>query len=66
MQKDVCSEKIGIRLFTEGNKETTLYAMSQQVNRWVEILTRNINVRGFHEMFKPIRKLGKGNFATVY
>lgn len=25
-----------------------------------------MNQKGFHEMFKPIRKLGKGNFATVY
>jgi serine/threonine protein kinase len=25
-----------------------------------------INQRGFHELFKPLRKLGKGNFASVY
>ena len=23
-------------------------------------------MRGFHELFKPIKKIGKGNFATVY
>ena len=25
-----------------------------------------INQRGFHEIFKPIKKIGKGNFASVY
>ena len=25
-----------------------------------------LNQRGFHELFKPLKKLGKGNFASVY
>ena len=25
-----------------------------------------LNQRGFHELFRPIKKIGKGNFATVY
>ena len=25
-----------------------------------------LNQRGFHEQFKPIKKIGKGNFASVY
>jgi len=25
-----------------------------------------LHQKGFHERFKPLRKLGKGNFATVY
>ena len=29
-------------------------------------MTKKLNQKGFHEMFKPIRKLGKGNFASVY
>ena len=29
-------------------------------------LNAHINQRGFHSQFKPICKLGKGNFATVY
>lgn len=33
---------------------------------WATILGKRMNQKGFHEMFKPIRKLGKGNFATVY
>jgi serine/threonine protein kinase len=29
-------------------------------------LNRYLNQKGFHHQFKPIKKLGKGNFATVY
>lgn len=25
-----------------------------------------VNQRGFHEQFKPKKKIGKGNFASVY
>lgn len=25
-----------------------------------------INRRGFHNLFKPMKKIGKGNFASVY
>lgn len=25
-----------------------------------------LNQKGFHEMFKPMKKLGKGSFASVY
>ena len=30
------------------------------------ILKFKINQRGFHELFKPKKKIGKGNFASVY
>jgi serine/threonine protein kinase len=29
-------------------------------------LNRLINQKGFHSQFKPVKKLGKGNFASVY
>lgn len=29
-------------------------------------LSKFLNQKGFHAQFKPIKKLGKGNFATVY
>ena len=25
-----------------------------------------INRKGFHDLFRPIKKIGKGNFASVY
>lgn len=33
---------------------------------WREELKGRLNQRGFHETFKPIKKIGKGNFASVY
>jgi hypothetical protein len=33
---------------------------------WILHLSKLINQKGFHELFKPIKKLGKGNFASVY
>lgn len=33
---------------------------------WRDALAVRINQRGFHELFKPIKKIGKGNFASVY
>jgi hypothetical protein len=31
-----------------------------------EVLKARLNQRGFHEQFKPKKKIGKGNFASVY
>jgi calcium-dependent protein kinase len=33
---------------------------------WRNILSQHLNQRGFHSLFKPIKKIGKGNFASVY
>jgi serine/threonine protein kinase len=33
---------------------------------WRNLLGKKVNQRGFHELFKPIKKVGKGNFASVY
>ena len=33
---------------------------------WRDVLSKKMNQRGLHELFKPIKKIGKGNFATVY
>ena len=29
-------------------------------------LSHRLNQHGFHQMFRPLKKLGKGNFASVY
>lgn len=34
--------------------------------QWKELLKNYLNQKGFHEQFKPIKKIGKGNFASVY
>ena len=33
---------------------------------WRDVLSPILSQRGFHELFKPIKKIGKGNFASVY
>lgn len=33
---------------------------------WADTFHKRLNERGFHELFKPIKKIGSGNFATVY
>lgn len=38
----------------------------QEVLRWRRVLQDRLNQRGFHEQFTPIKKIGKGNFASVY
>lgn len=36
------------------------------VDIWIKYLTRCLNQLGFHRLYKPVKKLGKGGFATVY
>lgn len=36
------------------------------INYWVKYLGRQITQYGFHKMYRPLKKLGKGGFATVY
>lgn len=58
----------GIRLEREQTKHT-LQFMSDDVEnlkRWRDYLAGRINQRCFHESFKAHRKIGKGNFASVY
>jgi serine/threonine protein kinase len=38
----------------------------KELIHWRNFLETKINQRGFHELFKPIKKIGKGNFASVY
>jgi serine/threonine protein kinase len=57
---------MGIRLCDELERELNVYTDSVMAEQWCLLLSRWLNRKGFHEMFKPTRKLGKGNFATVY
>ena len=42
------------------------YKDTEELLSWRDELALKINQRGFHELFKPIKKIGKGNFASVY
>lgn len=58
---------IGIKFEKEGHMPCSLYlASTDHLLAWKVELERRINQRGFHSLFKPIRKIGKGNFASVY
>ena len=57
----------GIRFDKEGFEAETIYSSTQELLKlWKNVLEDRINQRGFHELFKPIKKIGKGNFASVY
>lgn len=36
------------------------------IDIWIKYLNRCLNQLGFHRLYKPVKKLGKGGFATVY
>lgn len=33
---------------------------------WEKVLRKRLNQKGFHQIFKPLKKIGKGSFATVF
>jgi len=54
-------------LFYNDTRSFSFYSDSSDiVERWVSYLSQHLNQIGFHNLFKPSRKLGKGNFASVY
>jgi serine/threonine protein kinase len=62
----VLSPKTAIRLHDELERELKVYAEPAVLEQWCLVLGVRLNRKGFHELFRPTRKLGKGNFATVY
>ncbi len=52
----------------ENDKETLTYNLNSEkdLNLWRKVLKSRLNQRGFHEQFKAIKRIGKGNFASVY
>ena len=65
-QNDIKSAKIGFRLYVDEGFGCSFYGPSDLIEKWVSYLQPEIHQKGFHERFKPLRILGKGNFATVY
>lgn len=48
------------------SKSTYCLRTAADLQIWRDILRARVNQRGFHEQFKPKKKIGKGNFASVY
>lgn len=64
----VKSRKIGFRIFKENcDGQASFYHSNPDIiGNWVKSLRTLINQYGFHKYFKAIRRLGKGQFATVF
>lgn len=56
------------KIILERGNEKCVYTFeaSSHVFEWRNILKKKLNQRGFHQQFKPLDKIGKGNFAVVY
>jgi serine/threonine protein kinase len=61
-------EKEPLSIKFERMKEFSEYQLGSEADLALlrSILKNKLNQRGFHEQFKPIKKIGKGNFASVY
>ena len=66
-ENSMFSKPIGFKLMKENTASVEFVIVQQNVlGIWLKYLTQLLNQIGFHKMFKPLRKLGKGGFATVY
>jgi serine/threonine protein kinase len=57
---------ISLKLFLRNQLLLTLYQKQDTIDRWQELLLKHLNQRNFKTYFQAIKKLGKGNFASVY
>ena len=66
--KDSIGEPYGLKFErAPGQGELTLYNKSRDVLiKWRDELSKLVNQRGFHDLYKPYRRIGKGNSATVH
>jgi serine/threonine protein kinase len=58
--------KEGVITFEIGQNSLSFNLTKNDDKEWKSILKKHLNQKGFHETFKPIKKIGKGNFASVY
>lgn len=58
----------GLKLERERTKHTITLNLDNvdTLKKWRDFLAGRINQRCFHESFRAHRKIGKGNFASVY
>ena len=66
-QPSKTSRPVGFRLLKENAMNMEFMIIAEHLLPvWIKYLSKIINQLGFHNTFKPLRKLGKGGFATVY
>ena len=57
----------GIKFICEGTEPQYFYSDNiKEIEKWEVELRKCMNQFNFHELFKAEKRLGKGNFATVY
>ncbi|EFX59950.1 hypothetical protein DAPPUDRAFT_126101, partial [Daphnia pulex] len=66
-ETSILSRVVGFTLQRTGTQPVEVVIVSDSlVEIWVKMLSRTLNQLGFHRLYKPVKKLGKGGFATVY
>ena len=66
-QENPLSLKLGFKLYKDQQHWNQFFTQNVvDINALIRILSAHLNERGFHYQYKPIKKLGKGNFASVY
>lgn len=66
--KTKLGEPYGLKFERNPNESTIEFYCEkekEQLLEWRNLLAQKINQRGFHQLVKPFRKIGKGNSATV-
>lgn len=57
----------GIKFMLEGYQSQQFFSQNvKELEKWEVELRKYMNQFNFHELFKAEKRLGKGNFATVY
>lgn len=57
---------VGIELRNEKEHVELLRDFWPRAQEWEDMLLTRVTRRDFHDFFKPLKKIGRGNFATVY
>lgn len=66
-EKNFSGYPYGIRFEKFGDSiEIHNYDNPNMILKWQKLLSIFFNQRNFHQIFRPLKKIGKGNFATVY
>ena len=63
-----CIEEGQLKLSEVGEKVTTMVfdLPLKDEKEWGKFLSKKLNQQNFHKVFKPLKKIGKGSFATVF
>lgn len=65
--KKIIGKPLGLRFKLDSFRPAEYYTTNtNDLEKWEIELGKRISQRGFHDLFKAMKKVGKGNFASVY